>query len=170
MAGLQTPLSTLRPASRDAQPMTGGERGVLLLHCTGASPRLTLSFIESLIRSMGGNGKPEMLPEKVVSKDDRMISWWTPQQRRAMFYKTSEGKAKHLNGKVFPQPPLVWQVWEGSLRIRARIENKRPAAGTNVSGAPFWNPCQHGSGCTRAPRRPGQPSGAPRPPGRPGFF
>src|ERR1700682_1624612 len=38
MASLQTPLSTLRPASRDAQRMTRGQCGLLFLHCTGLSP------------------------------------------------------------------------------------------------------------------------------------
>jgi PRTRC genetic system protein B len=120
----------------------------------GPAHPLTVSFIESLIRSIGGNVKPEILPENVVAKGDRMISWWTPQQRRAMFYKNSEGKAKHLNGKVFPQPPLVWQVWEGSLRIRALIENKRPTADTKLAVAPFWNLSHNGSVCTGSMRRP----------------
>ncbi len=38
MAGLQTPLSTLRPAPSDAKRMTRGQCGSLFHHCTGLSP------------------------------------------------------------------------------------------------------------------------------------
>jgi hypothetical protein len=38
MAGLQTPLSTVRPASRDAQRMTRGQCGLLFLHRNGLAP------------------------------------------------------------------------------------------------------------------------------------
>jgi len=120
----------------------------------GPAQPLTVSFIEALVRSVGGNVKTEILPENVVAKGDRMIAWWTPQRRRAMFYKNSEDKGKHLNGKVFPQPPLVWLVWEGSLRIRALVENKRPIAGTKLAVAPFWNLSHNGSVCTGSMRRP----------------
>ena len=43
-----------------------------------------------------------------------MIVWWTPAQRRQMFYQHSEGKAVDLNGRIFPQPPLVWRVVTGN--------------------------------------------------------
>src|SRR5260370_29962749 len=38
MAGLQVPLSTLRPAPRDTLRMTRGQRGLLFLYCRGLSP------------------------------------------------------------------------------------------------------------------------------------
>src|ERR1017187_9407625 len=38
MAGLQSPLSTLRHTPHDAQRMTRGQCGLLFLHCTGLSP------------------------------------------------------------------------------------------------------------------------------------
>jgi PRTRC genetic system protein B len=120
----------------------------------GPAQPLTVAFIDSLVRSIGGNIKPEILPENVIARSDRMIAWWTPQCRRVMFYKNSEGKAKLLNGKVFPQPPLVWQVCEGNLRIRALVENKRPAVQTRLAVAPFWNLSHDGSVCTGSMRRP----------------
>jgi hypothetical protein len=51
----------------------------------------------------------------------------------------SEQKAAKLNGRTFPQPRLVWRVDSGELKIRALAENKRPAAGTALAVAPFWN-------------------------------
>src|ERR1035438_316304 len=38
MAGLQSPLSTLRHTPHDTQRMTRGQCGLLFLHCTGLSP------------------------------------------------------------------------------------------------------------------------------------
>jgi PRTRC genetic system protein B len=126
----------------------------------GPAQPLTVAFIESLVRSIGGNMKPEILSDNVVAKGDRMIAWWTPQRRRVMFYKNSEGKLNQLDGKVFAQPPLVWHVWEGRLRIRALLENKRPAADTNLAVAPFWNLSHNGEVCTGSMRRPETASAA----------
>ena len=85
-------------ASKDAPPALGP-----------AQP-LTVAFIESLVRSLGGTVQAEVLPANVLAKTDRVITWWTPAQRRQMFYENSEGKAAELNGLVFPLPPLVWRV------------------------------------------------------------
>jgi PRTRC genetic system protein B len=120
----------------------------------GPAQALTVTFLDSLVRSVGGNIKAEILSENVIAKGDRMISWWTPARRRVMFFRNSEGKAKHLNGKVFPQPPLVWHVEEGHLRIRALTENKRPTADTKLAVAPFWNLSHNGAVCTGSMRRP----------------
>jgi len=136
----------------------------------GPAQPLTVGFLESLVRSIGGNMKPEILPDSVVAKGDRMIAWWTPERRRAMFYKNSEGKVRHLDGKVFPQPPLVWQVWEGSLRIRALSENQRPTAGTKLAVAPFWNLSHGGDVCAGSMRRPGTASVAAIPSWEQGFY
>jgi PRTRC genetic system protein B len=124
----------------------------------GPAQPLTVSFIDSLVRSVRGNVKAEILPEHILAKSDRMIAWWTAQRRRVMFYKNSEGKAKELNGKVFPQPPLVWLVLDGSLHIRALVDNKRPDANTKLAVAPFWNLSSDGGVCAGSMRRPKSPS------------
>ena len=98
---------------------------------------LTLAFLESLTRSLSGSFPAEILPETVLAKGERMIAWWTPACRRKMFYENAEGKGAALNGKVFAQPPLVWRVENGELRIRALTDNKRPAANTKLCVAPL---------------------------------
>jgi PRTRC genetic system protein B len=120
----------------------------------GPAQPLTVSFVDSLVKSLRGNVKAEVLPENVLAKTDRMIAWWTPQCRRVMFYKNSEGKASDLNGKVFPQPPLVWRVLDGSLHLRAMVDNKRPDAQTKLAVAPFWNLSSDGLLCTGSMRSP----------------
>ena len=71
----------------------------------GPAQPLTVAFVESLVRSLGGGAAAEVFPENILAKSDRMIAWWTPAQRRQMFYRHSEGKAADLNGRIFPQPP-----------------------------------------------------------------
>lgn len=120
----------------------------------GPAEPLTVAFIESLVRSLGGNSAAEVLTENILAKGNRMICWWTPARRRQMFYANSEGKAAALNGCIFPQPPLVWRVDGGSLKIRALLEDRRPLAETHLAVAPFWNLSDDGHVCTGSMRRP----------------
>jgi PRTRC genetic system protein B len=120
----------------------------------GPAQPLTVAFVESLVRSLSGSSDGEVLPENVLAKGDRMIAWWTPARRRQMFYQNSEGKAVELNGKVFPQPPLVWRVKNGDLTIRALVDNRRPGSATKLAVAPLWNLSDNGRVCTGSMRRP----------------
>jgi PRTRC genetic system protein B len=106
----------------------------------GPAQPLTTPFVEDLTVSLSGGLAAEVLPENVLAKTDRMITWWTPPRVHRMFFENVEGKAQQLNGKLFPQPPLVWRVAaHEELRIRALCENKRPKAQTTLAVAPFWN-------------------------------
>jgi PRTRC genetic system protein B len=136
----------------------------------GPAQPLTVAFIESLVRSLGGAMQAEVLPENLLAKTDRMIVWWTPARRRQMFYENSEGKAAELNGRVFPQPPLVWKAANHELSVRALNENKRPDAGTKLAVAPFWNLSDDGHVCTGTMRRPDSASVASIPAWERGFY
>ncbi len=114
----------------------------------GPAQPLTVAFIESLVRSLGGSVQAEVLPANVLAKADRMIVWWTPARRRQMFYENSEGKSAELNGRIFPQPPLVWRVSNGELNIRALTDSKRPDSSTKLAIAPYWNLSDDGRVCT----------------------
>jgi PRTRC genetic system protein B len=120
----------------------------------GPAQPLTIGFLESLVRSLGGGTKAEVLPENVLAKSDRMIAWWTPSCRRQMFYENAEGKAAKLNGRVFPQPALVWRVSNVALKIRALAVNRRPTAETTLAVAPYWNLSDDGRVCTGSMRCP----------------
>jgi PRTRC genetic system protein B len=87
-----------------------------------------------------------------------------------MFYESSEGKAAALNGRTFPQPPLVWRVDGGDLMIRALTENKRPQAMTKLAVAPLWNLSDNGRVCTGSMRRPDSASVAAIPDWERGFY
>ena len=71
-----------------------------------------------------------------------------------MFYANAEHRAEELNGKIFPQPPLVWRAEDGEVRIRALGENRRPGAETKLAVAPYWNLSDDGTLCTGSMRRP----------------
>jgi len=71
-----------------------------------------------------------------------------------MFYESPAQDVSGLNGRSFPQPPLVWRVENGDLKIRALCENKRPKAETKMAVAPFWNLSEDGRVCTGSMRRP----------------
>ena len=124
----------------------------------GPAQPLTTAFIEDLAESLSGGAVIELLPENVLAKTDRMIAWWTPRCVRRMFFENSEGKAQILNGKNFPQPPRVWRVAQGELKIRALCENKRPGAQTTLAVAPFWNLSDDGRVCLGSMRCPGSTS------------
>lgn len=120
----------------------------------GPAQPLTTAFIEDLAESLSGGAVAELLPENVLAKTDRMIAWWTPRCVRRMFFENSEGKAQILNGKSFSQPPLVWRVAHGDLKIRALCGNKRPNTHTSLAVAPFWNLSDDGSVCLGTMRSP----------------
>jgi PRTRC genetic system protein B len=122
------------------------------------------------MRSLGGAVQAEVLSENILAKGDRLIVWWTPEQRRQMFYQSAEGKMADLNGAVFPQPPLVWKVANGELSIRALVKNKRPEATTTLAVAPFWNLSDDGRVCTGTMRRPESATAAAIPAWERGFY
>ena len=124
----------------------------------GPAQPLTTAFVEELAESLSGGATAEILPENILAKTDRMIAWWTPRRVRRMFFENSEGKAQILNGKNFPQPPLVWRVAQGELKIRALRENSRPKADTTLAVAPFWNLSDDGGVCLGSMRCPGSAS------------
>jgi PRTRC genetic system protein B len=135
----------------------------------GAAHPLTTAFVESLVRSLGGETDAEVLPDNVLARTDRILCWWTHAQPRRMFYESAEGKCAALNGGTFPQPPLIWRVADGQLKVRAPVENQRPAAGTKLAVAPYWNLSDNGLVCAGSMRRPAGLSAATIPRHREGF-
>lgn len=78
----------------------------------------------------------------------------SPVRYEQMFYKNEEGRTAELNGKTFPQSPLVWRGSHGRLRIRALAEKKRPHAKTKMASATFWNVSNNGEVCLESMRCP----------------
>jgi len=89
------------------------------------------------MRSLSGSVQAEVLPANILAKADRMIVWWTPTRRRQMFYENSEGKAAELNGRIFPQPPLVWRVSHGELTFARSLRTSGPRVQQNLPSRHF---------------------------------
>jgi PRTRC genetic system protein B len=68
-----------------------------------------------------------------------MIVWWSRAARQPMFFGAADEEARHLDGGVFPHPPLVFKVRGCELFVRALEKNARPDAGTGLMNAPYWN-------------------------------
>jgi PRTRC genetic system protein B len=120
----------------------------------GPVKTLTIEFVQSLVQALGGRVAAEFLPENVIARTERLIAWWTPRQKRQMFFGATQGDMSGINDATFPQPALVWIAMSHSLSIRAFKENHRPAADTKLCVAPYWNVYDTGSVClgsTRAP-------------------
>ena len=109
-----------------------------------------------LVTQLGGRSSVEILPERVLVRVPEMIVWWTPACARPMFFsdRGSDEGAKKLNAKMYPHPALVFKAHGTRLWVRALRENKRPAANTVLSMAPYWNCYEDGNVCTGSMRIP----------------
>jgi PRTRC genetic system protein B len=105
----------------------------------GEAQEVTTEFVHHLAQGLGTRVPAEILPENVLVRTAEAIAWWTPAMVRTMFFAAHDEDASRLNGKRFPQPPLVWKVNERDLWIWALPDNRRPAAGTKLMVAPYWN-------------------------------
>jgi PRTRC genetic system protein B len=124
----------------------------------GPARPLTLDFVQSLVSSLGGHVAIEVLPDNVVARTDQLIAWWTPSQKRRMFFGDTQGEMRAISGEVFPQPALVWAVSGQMLAVRALKEDGRPTADTKVCVAPYWNLYENGHVCQGSMRSPNKAS------------
>ena len=83
-----------------------------------AGEALTIDFLKQLAKGLGRSVPREILPANVLVRTPDMLVWWTRSQHRMMFYSDS-GDGRTLNGKVFPQPALVFKVCGSELSVRA---------------------------------------------------
>ncbi len=118
-----------------------------------ASP-LTVDFIHSLMHSLGGQIPVEFLPDTILARTDRTLAWWTPAQKRPMFFGNTQGDLQGISGRMFPQPALVWLTLDGALFVRALKESNRPRAETTLAVAPYWNLYESGDVCLGSMRAP----------------
>lgn len=126
--------------------------------CAGQS--LTTGFLEVLAKGLGASMAPEILPGNVVARTPELIAWWTPAQRRLMFFGGGTPEATELNGKMFPHPALVFMIHGHELFVRALREDRRPKANTPLRNAPYWNTDADGRVCLGSMRVPEEVSGS----------
>jgi PRTRC genetic system protein B len=121
----------------------------------GEGSLLSRDFLDRLIESMRGRQADEFLPENVLVRTQDRIAFWIPGRVRTMFYFADRSpELVDLNGKRFPQPPLLFDVSRGNLSIFALKESKRPTKDTKLYRAPYWNVNDQGDVCLGSTRVP----------------
>ncbi len=115
---------------------SSGHRAFATLHEPKSSPDggppyldegrpITMEFLKELGRQLGASLPKEILPASVLVRTVDMLVWWTPRQKRLMFYGDASDGRK-LNGKTFPVPSLVFKVSGSELSVRALASAERP--------------------------------------------
>jgi PRTRC genetic system protein B len=120
--------------------------------CAGQS--VSTGFLETLAKGLGASMGAEILPEHVLARTPELIAWWSRAQRRLMFFGEENADAKHLNGKMYPHPALVFMIHGRELFVRALAEDCRPTGDTRLRNAPYWNTDARGRVCLGSMRVP----------------
>lgn len=109
---------------------------------------LSRESLEELVKKVQGTQPVNLLPENVLVYTSNRITWWVPPSVRTMFYYCDRSpELKVLNGKKFPQPPLLFDVEAGRLTVFAINEATRPTEATKLYRAPYWNVFEKGDVC-----------------------
>lgn len=119
----------------------------------GEAQLVRIEFLRELVKGLSSNAPSEVFPENVLTRNELVTAWWTPAQRRTMFFAADTTLAE-VDGKKFPIPPLVFRVTAGILSVRALAEDIRPKAATPLFMAPFWNVFDDGRVCHGSMRAP----------------
>jgi PRTRC genetic system protein B len=112
----------------------------------GPAVPLTTAFLRELSRGLGGMTRPEVLPENVLVRTPESLVWWRPAHRSKMFFRHDD-ELGTVNGRTFPQPPLLFRVTQRELWIRALAANVRPTAAIPLMVAPYYNVNTEGAVC-----------------------
>jgi PRTRC genetic system protein B len=115
---------------------------------------LTTAFVRALAQGLGAQVKPEIFPENILARTPDLLVWWSPPQRRVMFFGGNDQEAQKLNGLVFPHPGLVFKVVGKDLFVRAIATVARPTPETPLKTAPYWNTDSRGLVCAGSMRVP----------------
>jgi PRTRC genetic system protein B len=99
--------------------------------------------------ALGRSAPLEILPERVMVRTADTIVWWVQSSKRTMFFSERGGDAalRQMNGKEYPQPPLVFKASGSHLWVRALTENRRPKSDAALCMAPYWNCYDNGVVC-----------------------
>jgi PRTRC genetic system protein B len=111
---------------------------------------VTPKLLSDLLVALGRSAPTEILPERVIVRTADTIVWWMPACTRTMFFSDRGGDEalKKMNGKEYPQPPLLFKASGSHLWVRALTENQRPKSDTKMCMAPYWNCYDNGVVCT----------------------
>lgn len=125
----------------------GNERVVTRhrIHGTKDAPRLgpgqftTTSFVMRLLKTLS-NAPLAYIPTNVVATTFGSVAWFEPAGLRPMYFKPNTDEAvRAFDGKMIPQPPLLFIGGDRSFSVYALEKNERPTLDTVLCAAPYWN-------------------------------
>lgn len=109
---------------------------------------MSRAHLEELAISLsGGNRKRQALPANVLVAEAGIIAWWTPVQRRPIFFATRTDFDAEANAKHALHPALLFVGRPRGLTVYALAENDRPGDATRLLRAPYYNLEGHGAMC-----------------------
>lgn len=142
-------------ANKDQQMMLRGTfetRGEDVI-ITGAEP-----ITESLRAQLLAEDKRQTLnyiPPGVVAVNTNACAWFVPAQQRVMRFSVSGDRSLNaLDGRTFPQPPLVMVTNGPRLSVFALERDERPTLDTPLLLAPYYNVSDSGDVCLGSTKHP----------------
>jgi len=112
-------------------PVVRDKRGARL----GAGTLFGVNDQAWLLELLADTDDSDILPENVLGKSARQLTWLVPGKVRPMLFRLS-GRSQALR---VPWPTLVFQATERSLRVVALKSSRRPQRDTPVFHAPLMN-------------------------------
>lgn len=121
-----------------------------------AGSLLTRLVLDEMILKLSGIKRERViLPECVLCLDGSRMAWWTPAQRRPIFFQTTDKEFnKAMRGKAVLHPALVFIARPGVLSAFALADSKRPDGDTRLYRAPYPNLYEAGNMCAGNARLP----------------
>jgi PRTRC genetic system protein B len=120
-----------------------------------------IAALQSLT-SVSEHYTPAFLPENMLAHDPRVMAWWTPVQRRPIFFRTGTAIDKRLDGRHVTHPALMFIARPpvggiDQLRVYALIDNCRPVPESRLYRAPYFNLYDSGLMCSGTAKLPDSP-------------
>ncbi|HEV2398754.1 MAG TPA: PRTRC system protein B [Candidatus Sulfotelmatobacter sp.] len=121
---------------------------------------MTPQILMDVMASLGRSVPVEILPERVLVRTAETIAWWSPPGQQTMFFsdRGDDPILKEMNGKRYPQPPLLFKACGSHLWVRGLYKSGRPKAETRLCMAPYWNCYDNGAVCTGSMKIPREKS------------
>ena len=85
--------------------------------------------------------------ERLLAEGAGSVLWYSPAQRREIFFSCSNKKLMAISGKEFPFPALLFQAKQKQLYVYVLPSSRRPTQKSKLYEAPFWNVGKAGSVC-----------------------
>lgn len=111
---------------------------------------MTVENVQDLASMLAGSSgeSRKILPANVLVAEAGLVVWWTPMQRRPVFFQTGRAEFDDAaNAKNALHPPLMIVGKPRSITVYALPSNERPTDATELLRAPYYNLYGHGAMC-----------------------